>query len=196
MKQQTEVWWEASQKTSGCKGELLKFLRYAAQYLVSFSHNDVGNGPNCKTEQLGTFAWFVQSCRYSKSWTPDDEWNGRSKHAELSKNCRINTYRKCILLVCLYNWLCCMVHITSEIYHVIGADTCTLELFSTRTELLNIVHALDKLKFMFVVMIVSIQKMQTNIATCVYPQVTHQSSAEKGRHTVDREGTHYTNTAS
>ena len=89
-----------------------------------------------------------------------------------------------------------MVHITSEIYHVIGADTCTLELFSTRTELLNIVHALDKLKFMFVVMIVSIQKMQTNIATCVYPQVTHQSSAEKGRHTVDREGTHYTNTAS
>ena len=52
---------------------------------------------------LDTFALFVQSCRYSTSWTPDDERNGRSKHVELYKNCRINTYRKCILLVCLYN---------------------------------------------------------------------------------------------
>ena len=31
--------------------------------------------------------------------------NGRSKHVELYKNGRINTYRKCILLVCLHNWL-------------------------------------------------------------------------------------------
>ena len=30
------------------------------------------------------------------------ERNGRSKHVELYKDCRINTYRKCILLVCLY----------------------------------------------------------------------------------------------
>ena len=36
-------------------------------------------------------------------WTPDDERNGRSKQVELYKNCRINTYRKCIVLVCLYN---------------------------------------------------------------------------------------------
>ena len=50
-----------------------------------------------------TFTRFVQSTRNSKSWTPDDELNGRSKHVELYKNCRINTYRKCILLVCLYN---------------------------------------------------------------------------------------------
>ena len=28
-----------------------------------------------------------------------------SKHVELYKNCRINTYRKCVLLVCLYNRL-------------------------------------------------------------------------------------------
>ena len=37
---------------------------------------------------------FVQSCRYSKSWTPDDERNGRSKRVELQKDCRINTYKK------------------------------------------------------------------------------------------------------
>ena len=58
-----------------------------------------------KTEQLDTFVRFVQSCRYSKSWTPDDERNGRSKHVELYKNCRIKTNRKCILLVCSYNLL-------------------------------------------------------------------------------------------
>jgi hypothetical protein len=29
----------------------------------------------------------------------------RSKHVESCKNCRINTYRKCILLVCLYDKL-------------------------------------------------------------------------------------------
>ena len=33
------------------------------------------------------------------------ERNGRSKHVGLYKNCRINTYRKCILFVLLYNWL-------------------------------------------------------------------------------------------
>ena len=52
---------------------------------------------------LDTFAWFVHSYRYSKSWTAYGERNGRSKHVELYKNCRINTYRKCILLVCLSN---------------------------------------------------------------------------------------------
>ena len=30
---------------------------------------------------------------YSKSWTPDDERNGGSKHVELYKNRRINTHR-------------------------------------------------------------------------------------------------------
>ena len=34
----------------------------------------------------------------------------RSKHVDLYKDCRINTHRKCILLVCLYNWLRCTVH--------------------------------------------------------------------------------------
>ena len=75
---------------------------------------------NCKTEQLDTFAWFVQSCRYSKSWTPDDEWNGLSKLVELYKNCRIDTYSKCILLVCLYNWLQCMLHAMSTCHWVVG----------------------------------------------------------------------------
>ena len=41
--------------------------------------------PNRKTEQLDTFARSVQSCRYSKSWTSDDERNGRSKQVELYK---------------------------------------------------------------------------------------------------------------
>ena len=67
-------------------------------------------GSNSKTEPLDTFAWFVQRCRYSILWTPDDEQNGRSKHVELHKNCRINIYRKCILLVCLYNLLRFTVH--------------------------------------------------------------------------------------
>ena len=65
---------------------------------------------NSANVSADAFALFIQSCRYSKSWTPDDERNGRSKHVELHKNCRINTYRKCILLVCLYNWLRCTVH--------------------------------------------------------------------------------------
>ena len=33
--------------------------------------------------------------------TPDDERNSHSKHVELQKDCRMNTYKKCILLVCL-----------------------------------------------------------------------------------------------
>ena len=33
--------------------------------------------------------------------TPDGERNTRSKHVELQKYCRINTYKKYILLVCL-----------------------------------------------------------------------------------------------
>ena len=57
---------------------------------------------NSKTEQFRTFARFVQSCRYSKSWTPDDERNCRSKQVELYKNCRI--HKNYILLVCLYNF--------------------------------------------------------------------------------------------
>ena len=40
---------------------------------------------NRKAEQLGTFAWFVQSCRFSKLWTPDDERNSHSKHVECTK---------------------------------------------------------------------------------------------------------------
>ena len=42
---------------------------------------------------------------YSKSWTPDGERNGRSKNVELYKNCGINTYRKGMLLVYLYNYI-------------------------------------------------------------------------------------------
>ena len=60
-------------------------------------------------------ARFVQSCWYSKSWTSDDERNGRSKYVEVYKNCRINTNRKCILLVCKYNWLRCTVHTMSNV---------------------------------------------------------------------------------
>ena len=63
----------------------------------------VQTSPNRKTKQLNTFARFVQSCKYSKSRIPDDERNGLSKHVELYINCRINTYRMCILLVCLHN---------------------------------------------------------------------------------------------
>jgi hypothetical protein len=43
--------------------------------------------------------------------TPDVERIDRSKHVELYKNCRITTYSKCILLVCLYNWLRYTVHL-------------------------------------------------------------------------------------
>ena len=46
--------------------------------------------------------------------TVNHKRNGHSKHVELYKICRINTYRKCILLVCLYNWLRCTVHTTSK----------------------------------------------------------------------------------
>ena len=46
----------------------------------------------------------------------DDERNGRSKHVELYKKCRKNTYRKCILLVYLYNWIrCCTVHTVAKL---------------------------------------------------------------------------------
>ena len=69
-----------------------------------------------------TFARLVLSCRYSKSWTPDDERNGRSKHVELYKNCWINTYRKYILLVCLYNWFW---HLTASI--VVTVCNCAFQ---------------------------------------------------------------------
>ena len=59
--------------------------------------------PTRKTEQLDTCAWFVQSCRYSKSWISHDKRNDLSKRVDLYINCRINTYRMCVLLVCLYN---------------------------------------------------------------------------------------------
>ena len=50
----------------------------------------------------------------TKSWIPDDERNCRSKYADLHKNCRINTCRKCILLFFLYNCLWCTVHTMSN----------------------------------------------------------------------------------
>ena len=37
-----------------------------------------------------------------------------TNHANV-KNRRIDTYRKCILLVCLYNWLRCTVHTMSNL---------------------------------------------------------------------------------
>ena len=61
--------------------------------------------------QAGNF-WTI--LRTLNLWTPDDERNGRSKHVDLQKDCRINTYRKCILLVCLCNWLRCSVHTMSN----------------------------------------------------------------------------------
>ena len=75
----------------------------------------VGTSSNRMTEQLDMFAWFVQSCRYSKSWTPDDERNSHLKHVDLYKNCRINTYRKCLLMVCSYNWLRCTFRTMSKL---------------------------------------------------------------------------------
>ena len=51
----------------------------------------------------GVLVFLYSAAVYRKSRTPDDERNGPSKHVELYKNCRINTYTKCILLVCLYN---------------------------------------------------------------------------------------------
>ena len=62
---------------------------------------------------------LYRAAEYSKSWTPDDERNGRSKHVDLYKNCRINTYRKCILLVSLHNWLRCTVHTMSNVTSLI-----------------------------------------------------------------------------
>ena len=50
----------------------------------------------------------VSNClvlRFGLAPTADDERNGPSKHVEIYGNCRINTYRNCILLVCLYNCL-------------------------------------------------------------------------------------------
>ena len=57
---------------------------------------------------------LYRAAEYCKSWTPDDERNGRSKHVESYKVCRINTYRKCILLVFLYNRLRCAVYSASN----------------------------------------------------------------------------------
>ena len=80
-------------------------------FFLQFTYKRVQTVQAC----LGTLERFVQSCTYSKSWTPDDERNSRSKHVELYVNCRKNIYRKCILLVCLYNWLRCTVHRTSNL---------------------------------------------------------------------------------
>ena len=44
------------------------------------------------------------------------------KHVELYINCRINTYRKCILLVYLYNWLRCTVHTMSKTLKLKNGD--------------------------------------------------------------------------
>ena len=40
---------------------------------------------NRETEQLGRFARFAQSCRYSNLWTHDDERNSRSKYVDCTK---------------------------------------------------------------------------------------------------------------
>ena len=52
--------------------------------LTAWSHG-WKTSSNHETEQLGTFAWFVQSCRYSNLWTPDDKRNSRLKHVECIK---------------------------------------------------------------------------------------------------------------
>ena len=58
--------------------------------------------PAVPTVRPSSLHGLYRAADYSKSWTPNDEWNDRSKHVELYKNCRINT-RKCVLLLYLYN---------------------------------------------------------------------------------------------
>ena len=54
--------------------------------LTARSHSwNSWNTSNRETKQLGMLARFVQSCRYSNLWTPDDEQNGHSKHVECTK---------------------------------------------------------------------------------------------------------------
>ena len=76
------------------------------------------------------------------------ERNGLSKHVELYKNCRVNTYRKCILLVCLYNWLRCTVHKMSKFIpwlHQPGAKmkNCQCVLVYRQFKILNTVQRLS-----------------------------------------------------
>ena len=72
----------------------------------------------------GVHDLLYSAALYSKSWTPDDERYSRSKHVELYKNFRINTYRKCILLVCLYNTLTFRGHDLSRLQAVFLKNIC------------------------------------------------------------------------
>ena len=55
-----------------------------------------------------SYAFILQSL-----YNSDDERNARSKHVELYKDCRINAYKKCILLVCLCNYCVVLKTLTS-----------------------------------------------------------------------------------
>ena len=48
----------------------------------------------------------VQSCRWSKSWTPDDERKCCSKYVELYKNCTIHTESASCWFVCIIGKNC------------------------------------------------------------------------------------------
>jgi hypothetical protein len=74
-------------------------LHDSNDYLLPTLRVVTGSNRQAELFQYG----LCRAAEYSKSWTADDERNGPSKHVELYKDCRINTYRKCILLVCLYS---------------------------------------------------------------------------------------------
>ena len=55
-------------------------------------HKKTSYGSNSKTEQLDTVRHgLYRAAATVNLWTPDDERNGRSKHVDLYKICRINT---------------------------------------------------------------------------------------------------------
>ena len=85
----------------------------------------------------------VQTCLAARSYGWN--WfqrNGPSKRDELYKNCRINTYRKCILFVCLYNWLRCTVHTVSNSFRCI---LCILAV-TEYSELIPVVMSVNELR--------------------------------------------------
>ena len=88
-------------------------MHFVYVFILQFLYNSTCfEGPFRSSS--GVLDFLYTAAEYRKTRTPDDERNGLSKHVELYKNCRINTYRKCILLVCLRNWLWCTVHTASN----------------------------------------------------------------------------------
>ena len=90
---------------------ILKFFNNSTRFERPFRSS---SGVHDLLYSVAMYKPCYRAAEYSKSWTPDER-NSLSKHVELYKNCRIHTYRKCTLLVCLYNWLRCTVHTTSKV---------------------------------------------------------------------------------